>query len=207
MTPIIPTLAMHDGTVHSASFTDREDYVKYDFSKEERFALRTDIEKIPLSSDIRQSMLDWCTNSSNSLKNDPQFWDAVPIRILLTTPEFQSLQGKTDSFVVHWYVAEESCPPYVEMLGTFTSENGDEHKFALSYSGDFFRYQIDDIFPPGFKVISPPLKQLKSGIPLDVIQCKENLMLVLKSSNGSPACVKPETKQKLIERGWATKIE
>ncbi len=33
--------------------------------------------------------------------------------------------------------------------------------------------------------------------------CKEGFTLVVKSSNNSPACVKPETKIKLIQRGWA----
>jgi hypothetical protein len=46
-----------------------------------------------------------------------------------------------------------------------------------------------------------PLKQFKSGIPIDKIQCKENLVLIQKQ-DGAPACVKPETKEKLIIRGW-----
>lgn len=48
-----------------------------------------------------------------------------------------------------------------------------------------------------------PLKQFEAGIPIDKIQCKEGLELILRTSDGSPACVKPETKQKLIERDWA----
>ncbi len=52
-------------------------------------------------------------------------------------------------------------------------------------------------------IILSPIKQLKSGIlPLD-IECKKGLNLIFKISDGSPACVKPETKEKLIERGWA----
>ena len=51
------------------------------------------------------------------------------------------------------------------------------------------------------KVINSPLKQLKSGIPFLEIKCKKNLELIYKN-NGSPVCVKPETKTKLIERGW-----
>lgn len=47
-----------------------------------------------------------------------------------------------------------------------------------------------------------PLKQLKSGISIDKIQCKEGLELVLKSHDGSPACVRQETKAKLIGIGW-----
>lgn len=48
-----------------------------------------------------------------------------------------------------------------------------------------------------------PLKQFKSGIPITEIQCREGLAIILKSSDGLPACVKPETKKILIERGWA----
>ena len=45
--------------------------------------------------------------------------------------------------------------------------------------------------------------QIKQGIePMNVI-CKEGLELIFKSSNNSPACVKPKTAEKLIERGWA----
>ena len=49
----------------------------------------------------------------------------------------------------------------------------------------------------------PPLKQFRSGIPSEEIKCKEGLDLVIKVSSGSPACVKPQSKQKLLERGWA----
>lgn len=52
------------------------------------------------------------------------------------------------------------------------------------------------------KNIKSPLKQFKSGILIEDIQCNESLILVTKY-DGSPACVTPETKTKLIERGWA----
>ncbi|HEY8110284.1 MAG TPA: hypothetical protein VIG05_05420 [Candidatus Nitrosotenuis sp.] len=52
----------------------------------------------------------------------------------------------------------------------------------------------------------PPLQQLKSGIAIDKIQCKENLQLIIKTSNENPICVKPATKEKLIERGWASNV-
>ncbi len=46
-----------------------------------------------------------------------------------------------------------------------------------------------------------PLKQFKSGIAINEIQCRESLILVIKY-DGSPACVKPLTAEKLIQRGW-----
>jgi hypothetical protein len=54
--------------------------------------------------------------------------------------------------------------------------------------------------------VLPPLQQLKSGITIDKIQCRENLQLVIKTSNENPICVKPATKEKLIERGWASNV-
>lgn len=46
-----------------------------------------------------------------------------------------------------------------------------------------------------------PLKQIKSGISIDEIQCKQNLVLIQKY-DGSPACVTPKSAQILYERGW-----
>ena len=68
-------------------------------------------------------------------------------------------------------------------------------------------YDINDMqeFPRSDPISSflSPLKQLQSGIlPVD-IQCKSDLVLVFKNGNDSfPACVTPETKDSLIERGW-----
>jgi hypothetical protein len=48
-----------------------------------------------------------------------------------------------------------------------------------------------------------PRAQMHSGIePIEVV-CKQGFELLLKANDGSPACVKPSTVQKLIERGWA----
>jgi len=48
-----------------------------------------------------------------------------------------------------------------------------------------------------------PIKQIRMGTAPDEIQCNDGLELIFKSTNGSPACVKPKTVEKLIERGWA----
>jgi carboxymethylenebutenolidase len=48
-----------------------------------------------------------------------------------------------------------------------------------------------------------PLKQVDSGIkPIDVA-CPPGLELVLKQSNGQPACIKSQSVTQLIQRGWA----
>lgn len=61
-----------------------------------------------------------------------------------------------------------------------------------------FNYIEDGSIP----IITPPIKQFKSGTPVDEIKCKYNLVLIQKY-NGLPACVTLETKPQLIERGWA----
>ncbi|KEQ56309.1 hypothetical protein SCCGRSA3_01887 [Marine Group I thaumarchaeote SCGC RSA3] len=48
-----------------------------------------------------------------------------------------------------------------------------------------------------------PLKQVASGILPDDILCKENLQLIFKITDNSPACVSADTAEKLIQRGWA----
>jgi len=48
-----------------------------------------------------------------------------------------------------------------------------------------------------------PLQQFKSGIAAKNVVCTNSLTLVIKAEDGFPACVKPNTAQKLIERGWA----
>ncbi len=49
-----------------------------------------------------------------------------------------------------------------------------------------------------------PLKQIKSGVSPKDVECRSNLELVLKARDGSPACVKSDTKVKLVNRGWAS---
>lgn len=49
-----------------------------------------------------------------------------------------------------------------------------------------------------------PLKQFKNGVKSELVECKSTLVLIKKTSDDSPACVKPETKARLLERDWAT---
>jgi hypothetical protein len=64
---------------------------------------------------------------------------------------------------------------------------------------NYFSYD-PDVF--NFREAIAPLKQIKHKIPIDKIRCYDNKVIVFRNSDGSPACVKPETKTKLFERGW-----
>ncbi len=50
---------------------------------------------------------------------------------------------------------------------------------------------------------SSPFGQLKLGISMDLIQCKEGQEIVIKKTNQTPACVNLENIEKLREKGWA----
>jgi len=47
-----------------------------------------------------------------------------------------------------------------------------------------------------------PLQQGSAGISASDVVCAEGLELIFKSHDGSPACVNPESVEKLQERGW-----
>lgn len=61
--------------------------------------------------------------------------------------------------------------------------------------------QLGEFFDTSLKV-PPPGVQIKNGVEPADISCNEDLFLIFKASDYSPACVKQSTAQKLLERGW-----
>ncbi len=57
---------------------------------------------------------------------------------------------------------------------------------------------------PEYVGVDPPRKQIASGVAPHEVICSEGLELIFKATNGFPACVKPSTATKLVERGWGT---
>ena len=55
-------------------------------------------------------------------------------------------------------------------------------------------------------VFLPPLKQVDVGFLKKDVICKENMILVFKTANGSPACLKPSSIEELVKREWAMRI-
>jgi hypothetical protein len=50
---------------------------------------------------------------------------------------------------------------------------------------------------------SSPLGQTNLGIPINLIECKEGLELVVRTASLSPACIKKENVEKIREFDWA----
>ena len=56
-----------------------------------------------------------------------------------------------------------------------------------------------------YPVSYPPLQQMeKLGIALRDVTCPQGLVLMKRANDNYPACVSPDTAQKLVERGWGT---
>ena len=56
------------------------------------------------------------------------------------------------------------------------------------------------------RTIASPLKQYLDGIAIDKIVCSADLQLIMKKTDGKPACVKQDSVEKLIARGWAIHV-
>ncbi len=61
-------------------------------------------------------------------------------------------------------------------------------------------------FIPKWLADKSPSKQYISGISADSVVCQVDLQLIIKKEFNSPACVRPETANILLERGWTKNI-
>jgi len=89
------------------------------------------------------------------------------------------------------------------MVGTQTGPNLSFDNNATSISKSFlFTISNETVQTPS--VTLSPLKQFKSGIAAKDVKCEQDLQLVIKAEDGSPACIKPNDATMLVQRGWAT---
>jgi len=50
--------------------------------------------------------------------------------------------------------------------------------------------------------LPPPLKLYKAGVLVEEISCKQGMSLLIKATNDFPACIKQNSIEKLVTRGW-----
>ena len=110
-----------------------------------------------------------------------------------------------------------SSPAYVLADNAIQKENFvlyDSGNYSITSIASFYNSTGSKVFlwskPTQIIVLSAntlsPLKQFKSEFAARDVKCKEGLQLIVKNENGKPACVKPQTAQKLIERGWGMSV-
>lgn len=93
-------------------------------------------------------------------------------------------------------------PMNVEFTQIWPTTGNTSHKQITNSSSNNHLFLIPDVK----YVLRSPLQQFKSGISSREVKCNDGLQLVIKVGEGSPACVKPDTAQILVERGWAEEI-
>ena len=102
------------------------------------------------------------------------------------------------SLLMRVFEGDDKEPCIVPITYTLTySENSIDIEI---HNSDIDTTEILEFLGP-LNFYQSPLKQLKSGVPVDEIQCKDGLQKVSRH-DGIPACVTPETREELIERGW-----
>ncbi len=90
-------------------------------------------------------------------------------------------------------------------------ESGNTYKVYAQYGSRSSIASTDIVFEPQNytqknnmpMTILAPLKQFKSGVTANNVQCNSGFVLVIKTEDGSPSCVKSNTATKLLARGWA----
>ncbi|MDH2907298.1 MAG: hypothetical protein PXX83_04285, partial [Candidatus Nitrosotalea sp.] len=71
-----------------------------------------------------------------------------------------------------------------------------------STTGAFAQKEGFDLGGSKSYIIYSPLKQFKSGIAAEDVQCSTDYTLVIKSEDGYPACVKDISVGKFVRQGW-----
>ncbi|MGI0046438.1 MAG: hypothetical protein ACREBB_04530 [Nitrosotalea sp.] len=74
--------------------------------------------------------------------------------------------------------------------------------YTASKSFQFLIHDSNEISKPPAYFLSP-LQQIRAGVLAQNVKCSASFNLIIKSEDGSPACVKLDTAYMLIKRGWA----
>jgi len=127
----------------------------------------------------------------------------IPRRIVVnpqTNTIFVTNQGSEDISVIDGDNNEIIETIKVSEPFEMTINSQTNKVYAMYHGSDLTIISYNLEFLP---VVKPPLKQVSLGVNPNSVVCKAGFELVLKEGNDSPACVKPTTAEKLIQRGWA----
>ncbi len=156
-------------------------------------------------------------DTENKVVNE-QYWNILQTKLITNNMEFKSLYGNESSIQYLSAFTLTSCPPITATNGTFTTLYNESYNFLLNFDANTFSYTFSKSPLPAYSIqtnsseteknglttqrIDSPLKQFKSGISVEDVQCKDGLQFIMKKENGQFACVKMETANELFNRGW-----
>ena len=87
------------------------------------------------------------------------------------------------------------------LLIPFSNNTSQVRVIGVNYPEQMGKNACNEKHEPPFSYLLSPIKQSEIGIPYSETKCLDNLVLVQKYDT-LPACVKPESVVKLLERGW-----
>ena len=112
---------------------------------------------------------------------------------------------RSSLFSVTGYKAESSGTVNATITASYVPVNQtNSSSYAENPINVTKSFQFDILNQTTPTLIQHPLTQYKSGIAAKDVKCLSDLQLVIKSEDGSPACVKPQTAQRLVDLGWGT---
>lgn len=113
----------------------------------------------------------------------------------VTTPEtFKILKPRQ--------LADDCIDLYSSQIWNY--EGKDRSQKLLERADELKIFKIAKIKSTFAEASLPPLKQLEKGIPKTHVDCKNDFILIYKVLTKKPSCVKLDSANMLLERGWGT---
>lgn len=79
-------------------------------------------------------------------------------------------------------------------------QSSDNYNIRINPHNSTDQYGVGILY---YDVIPRPLEQIRLGVFTLDVECRDNLVHVIKSEDKSPACVKQDDLDELVHRGWA----
>jgi len=136
---------------------------------------------------------------------------SVKIKILKETIAVPA--GNFEAYVIGWHHGMDNKVwivdnfPFPVKALTFVDVNN--RVVPIQYQFELLEYGNSSTNPKFLDydlahVVISPAKQIANGVLREDVNCNEGLQLIFKSKDNSPACVKPQTAEKLVQCGWGS---
>jgi hypothetical protein len=120
------------------------------------------------------------------------------LKVAFPIPDFTLDADKPYYFVLNFTTQHEFEEPYPVAIN--------ENVGGSNFTQVVWLPKESHIVFGGMPQQMSPLKQIKSGTKSKDVTCRVGLQLIIKAEDGTSDCVKPNTAQILIERGWGNTL-
>ena len=156
------------------------------------------------------------TDIEKTNPSEPVFSDTDPVLVTFDVKRiWKGLEDKNSNVTVTTSASSASCGFYFQenveyVVYAYQHEADSQLQVSLCSRTNTVENAEEDLIELGEGILInsnessmlPPLKQYKIVLDIHEIECKSHLTLIFKDKVGSPACVKPPSVEKLLERRW-----